>query len=230
MPVMDGLTAARRIRDGEARDARPAKPIIALTANAFAEDRARCMAAGMNDYLSKPYTEAQLYEMLEKWVTPRTARSIPDRNVAASPNTAAASTPAAGEGTQTSAQSSLDDAILAPMRSKRPDLLARIIKTYLEHAPTLLAALTQAADSADCTEMSRIAHSLKSSSANLGARSVSALCRKLETAAGGTQTDQAVILAREVVSAFSAVRIALTAELDALDGARGNAGQKAAAK
>ena len=68
MPEVDGLTATREIRAREALLGKAQIPIIAVTANAFPEDQARCMAAGMNDYLSKPFFEAQIAGMLQKWL------------------------------------------------------------------------------------------------------------------------------------------------------------------
>ena len=67
MPKMDGLDATRRIRD---IDAHGRTPIIAMTANAFAEDRARCLAAGMIDFLPKPTSPGQLYSTLLRWLAP----------------------------------------------------------------------------------------------------------------------------------------------------------------
>ena len=61
MPEMDGLEATRRLRDAGCQI-----PIIALTANAFAEDRQRCLAAGMNDFLSKPLDPPHLYAVLRR--------------------------------------------------------------------------------------------------------------------------------------------------------------------
>ncbi|MCK7578832.1 MAG: PAS domain S-box protein [Chromatiales bacterium] len=75
MPVMDGLSAARAIRVRH-----PRLPIIALTAAALSEDRERCLAAGMNDHLSKPIVLASLIEVLRRWVVPAHAEtSAPGR-------------------------------------------------------------------------------------------------------------------------------------------------------
>ncbi|MGE5466872.1 MAG: ATP-binding protein [Ignavibacteria bacterium] len=66
MPVMDGYTATRAIRDWESANGCPPAPIVALTAGAFDEDRERCLAAGMDDFLTKPVNLAELHAMLEK--------------------------------------------------------------------------------------------------------------------------------------------------------------------
>ena len=67
MPVMDGYETSRRMRaDPRWRDI----PIIALTANALQEDRQRCEAAGMNDYLAKPFKREDLQALLSIWLTP----------------------------------------------------------------------------------------------------------------------------------------------------------------
>ena len=68
MPTMDGTDAARRIRADDA-----GIPIIALTANAFIEDRERCFAAGMNDFITKPFDPDDLFTTLLKWIGPRPA-------------------------------------------------------------------------------------------------------------------------------------------------------------
>lgn len=75
MPVMDGFLATKTIRDWEAQSARPPLPIVALTANAFASDEAKCLAAGMNDYLSKPFEPQDLASALERWL-PRSPQRV----------------------------------------------------------------------------------------------------------------------------------------------------------
>ena len=65
MPVLDGYTATQQIRQGSKQSIN----VIAMTANAMAGDRERCLAAGMNDYISKPIRQQQLRETLAKWLT-----------------------------------------------------------------------------------------------------------------------------------------------------------------
>ncbi len=92
MPVLDGLAATRQIRQREAkagrRPAAPAKdsalslrgplPVIAMTATAFTEDRESCLAAGMNDYITKPVTPEVLAKMLSKWLPPEPGTAAPN--------------------------------------------------------------------------------------------------------------------------------------------------------
>ncbi len=68
MPEMDGLTATTQIRAIEKQTGRSRVPIIAVTAHAYAQDRANCLAAGMDDYLSKPFAEDDLVTMLTRWL------------------------------------------------------------------------------------------------------------------------------------------------------------------
>ena len=90
MPVMDGYEATRLIR--AARQNGPRIPIVALTANAMAEDRQRCADAGMDGYLTKPITAAALYEVLNRHLGP----ALPSGEAPAQP--LASSTPPAGPG------------------------------------------------------------------------------------------------------------------------------------
>jgi CheY-like chemotaxis protein len=70
MPDLDGPEVTRRLRAGEAGEQGRRVPVVALTANAFAEDRAVCLAAGMNDFLTKPVVAEDLVAMVSRWVQP----------------------------------------------------------------------------------------------------------------------------------------------------------------
>lgn len=73
MPDMDGFETSRRIRELYAGEGRGAPPIVALTANAFAEDRKRCLDAGMDDFLAKPFDRAELEVLIGTWCGSRSA-------------------------------------------------------------------------------------------------------------------------------------------------------------
>ncbi len=70
MPEMDGYEASRRIREWESGAERTRTPIVALTANALPSDRERCLAAGMDDYLSKPFLLEDIERLVSRWLPP----------------------------------------------------------------------------------------------------------------------------------------------------------------
>jgi two-component system sensor histidine kinase BarA len=77
MPDMDGLEVTRRLRSGAAGSQGRTLPIVALTANAFAEDRAACLAAGMNDFLTKPVLAGKLEATVARWTRAAQHRDAP---------------------------------------------------------------------------------------------------------------------------------------------------------
>lgn len=216
MPVMDGLSATRRIRTEETESDRARVPIVAVTANAFAEDRARCIAAGMDDYLSKPYSEDDLVRMLGKWL-PHGSRPIAAASVADKHN---------GQPTRSQNEPSstaIDPSALANLKASRPDLLQRLITTFLAHAPVALDELAAAAKRGDLETLAVVAHSLKSSSANLGAYAMTAACRELERAAKAGSREESETWAGTVCAAFMPVDAALRNEASQLSNAGGAA-------
>ena len=165
MPEMDGFDAARTIREAERGTSRRV-PIVAITANTLRGDRERCLAAGMDDYLSKPVTTDALDAMVVRWLG--AARPAP-AVVAAAPAPPAADV--------------LDASAIAELEAGGgPELRDELIALFNEDAPSALEKIRAAAAAGDAAELGRVAHALKGSSATIGARLMSATCASLEAA------------------------------------------------
>jgi CheY-like chemotaxis protein/HPt (histidine-containing phosphotransfer) domain-containing protein len=190
MPEMDGLTAAGEIRRRETASGGRRLPIVALTANAMQGDREQCLRAGMDDYLTKPYTQTQLQEIVHKWLnakSPTTASVSDGGQTPAEPlntsDTAAPPTQPNADGTAATPGMDLKalDGIRALQRPNRPDVLASVLRKYLDNSRDSVDALRDALRAHDPMALQAIAHRLKSSSAQLGAIAVAARCKELET-------------------------------------------------
>jgi len=177
MPELDGYEATARIRTRE-RCSRGGKrtAIVALTANAMEGDRERCLAAGMDDYLSKPVRQEALRNALSRWLP-----AEPDSSVqAAALDASVERSESPGKGRDPLDQRTLDS--LRALDAKgRSGILVRLIQLYLTRTPELLGQLKEAIDRGDATGTFKAAHSLKSSSANLGAVTLAEICREIET-------------------------------------------------
>jgi len=220
MPEMDGLAATRAIRKREVHTGSGHTPIIALTANAFAQDCAACLAAGMDDYLSKPFTLGQLQATLARWLAPQTTMPLPCTPAAydVPPPSPAPDTQEAPSLARTSP---LDpkplDALRALQQPGGPDVLGKVLRAYLSSAPQLLATLRAALTHGEAPTVQRAAHSLKSSSANVGAVALAAHCKELEAMGRtNTLTNAATVLGHIEVE-YAQVDAALTAELHPQD-------------
>ncbi|WCE28715.1 response regulator [Vibrio sp. SCSIO 43137] len=169
MPVMDGLTATQKIREAEAekRENR-LLPVIALTANAMEGDMERCIESGMNGYLSKPFTIEQLVETVEPWLSGAVSKSAKQDEQDAPPRP-------------------VDPQALEKIVALKPEqaeiLIDKVVGIFLTTLEKTRGRLNgyQAEDNTE--ELRSLAHSLKSSSANVGALQLSSLCRQLEEAA-----------------------------------------------
>jgi PAS domain S-box-containing protein len=184
MPVMDGLTATARIRERE-REAHAARiPIIALTANAISGDREQCLNAGMDDYLSKPFSQSQMSDMLSRWLS-RTGTSLSPRNSRLASAEAAPESSSPTIHTKQIEPSSVVDytaweSIRMLKRPGHPDPLGKLLDKYVEDSRQLVEQLRHAIESNDSATLHAVAHRLKSSSATLGALTVAAHCKELE--------------------------------------------------
>ena len=179
MPLMDGFEATRAIREIE-RDRARHTPILAVTAHAVRGDRDRCIAAGMNDYLPKPFSEEQLGDLIERWV----GASTEAPTVVALADAAEPRAPSLAQTLERASTPPFDENVLAELRSLQdeadPTFFTDLVRSFLTEAPALRAAIQTAVESGDGKELHDAAHRLKSSTRLLGAEPTSELCIRLE--------------------------------------------------
>ncbi|MNM73635.1 Sensor histidine kinase RcsC [compost metagenome] len=199
MPVLDGYAATQRWRQHEADSNTPRLPIIAMTANAMAGDRQRCLDSGMDEYLSKPISRSQLQSCLQAF---KPAPPV-------SPTVATMSTPLdharAASGVPITAPT-LDRAVLDELVEIAGDDTHTIIKLFLDETPILLQQLQAATASNDQRRLGEVAHSLKSSSANVGVLALSEAARQLEHAVRTGTLEQPASRVAQIIAEFSRAR------------------------
>ncbi len=173
MPVMDGYLCTQRIREYEKAEGLNSTPIIAMTANAMMGDREKCLNAGMDDYMSKPLNRYVLEKTLKKW-DPLQATPVTNSNPAAAKRQPAA--PAIND-------KWLSTKTLHEIREFMGDDVQSLLSLFKQDAPGTLRHMRKALQSRNLAELRTLAHSLKSSSANIGARGLSYFCKRMEAEA-----------------------------------------------
>jgi len=173
MPELDGFEATRMLRRQEAEGGRRPTPVIALTANAMSGDSQRCLEAGMDGYVTKPYSRDRLLAALVRWTQPTTP--IPCAATGADGAPVAAAATGAGVIDARALQ-----VLRAMQRAGRPSVLARMLDLFDRDAPQLLAQMRDAAGTSDVETLRDAAHTLKSNCANVGAMALAAICREIE--------------------------------------------------
>ena len=186
MPIMDGYEASTAIRMHA-----PAHrvPIVALTANVMEGNRERCLTAGMDDFLAKPYSLEQLEDVLRRWMSATIDAVAADRAA----ETDAKPAPADTERTETVA--AIDRGFLAQFRELDPEgglaLADRILSVYLDTCAPTFSEIEAAVAGGDGERLRRSAHSLKSSSGNVGATRLHTLLRDIEGLGRDGRIDEA---------------------------------------
>ncbi len=205
MPELDGYEASRLIRQLEAADPdRPPVYIIAMTANALEGDRDRCLAAGMNDYISKPVKLPELQAVLQQ------AAGIIHPSPALVPATRKEVAAAAA------VDAVIDPSVLVGLRGLReagePDPLAELIDLFFRDTPARIEKMKDAIARSDGQALKEVAHSLKGSSNNIGARRLARLCADLERLAREGRLPESDRLFAKVTDEYERVRFVLEQE------------------
>jgi len=192
MPQMDGLAATRRICQEWPHTARPR--IIAMTANAMQGDREECLNAGMDDYVSKPIRVEELILALSKCQPKAGSREL---DYSPLPDT-------------------IDAKLLQSFRDMLGNnteiILGEMIDCYLEDAPKLLQVIATSIAQGDAIALRQAAHTLKSSSATLGATTLSLLCQELEAISRTGNTNMGLDKVPQMEAEYERVKAALQKE------------------
>jgi CheY-like chemotaxis protein len=194
MPRLDGYATTRRFREWEQERKGQRTTIVALTANALSGDAEKCLAAGMDRYLSKPFTIEQLRNAMDG-------------------GSAGGDAPEVGPGLVGTV---LDEAVLGRIRALHrpghPDLLARVVNLYETNSLALIESLRGAMVAGSATALAKAAHALKSCSGNVGATTLATLCGDIEAAAGAGDLNEASLQVERLLSEHEQVLLALGAQ------------------
>ncbi len=181
MPVMDGFAASREIRELEKQTAKHI-PIIALTANAFKEDKDACLDAGMDDFLSKPFKKKQLLGVIEQWLSVEdklpqqqtvSKKPLPDYEVL---------------------DTVMIEELMAMDEGDSKQFIKQISATFFENAEQVFQKIEIAFAKKSCDIIAKCAHQLKSSSMNIAAKRLSGLFKELEKVASQNEYPEAQAL------------------------------------
>jgi two-component system sensor histidine kinase/response regulator len=200
MPEMDGFEATREIRRREGTDRHTT--IIAMTAGAMAGDEEKCLAAGMDAYLSKPVKADRLAAMVTLWTEPRLRRpSTQPREATPGP---------------------LDQSYVIGLRELGPDEFDKLVRLFLKDGQARVDALRTAQATGDTRAMVKLAHSLKGSASSFGAGTLAARCGELQARATAADAAEDARMIDSVDAEFALASAALREELAPVPVVAGN--------
>jgi len=191
MPVMDGYHSTRRIRRYEEENNLPRTPIIAMTANAMLGDKEKCLEAGMDDYMSKPLNRYLLEKTLKKWDPFANSEAVKVKQPA-----------------QTDATLNIINAkwlnvkALAEIKEFMGEETDDLLNLFQQETPSMMDRLKSLYSNVDFEQVRQIAHTLKSTGANIGATGFSHFCKKMEAAAIAEDTEEVKDNITKVVKSY----------------------------
>lgn len=204
MPVIDGYTATRIILEEAAAASRDLPVIVALTADATASAKKRCLEAGMVDYLVKPLDFHKLREVLANWM-PKLEISV----VPSAPDPATAST----EGEEGPVNAVINTAALARLREHVGDITP-VVGVFLRSLERRLTELEKAVSHRDTQAINKVAHTMKGSSSQFGAEELAHLCLLAENIGKNSNIQQIDRIYTQIVRAVVDVKQFFTEQLD----------------
>ncbi len=196
MPEMDGYAATQKIRSLQSNVLNHNVPIIAMTAHAMKGDREKCLASGMDDYISKPVKPEKLLEMIENWL-PGQEKPTPE-NI-----------PADVE----APDKVFDRAGFLDRLLGDEELAGEILDGFLADVPLQVDVLKKAIDTGDTHTIQHEAHSLKGASANVGAVTLREIALQVELAGKDENLNEAGLLISEIENQLEIFRKSVTASL-----------------
>jgi len=196
MPELDGYDTSRMIRAGHAGAHNAAITIVALTANAMKGDREKCIAAGMNDYLSKPINPAELANLLQYWLQPPLTRNAAPEPPLSAPNGAH------GQLTSNTATAQLiwDEREMLASLSGRQERVDTLLKMFCSGFSARLDAVEQALNERNSKQLNLVAHTIKGTAAQLRAQQLRKSASALEAAAAAGDWEQIELLVPRLVA------------------------------
>ncbi|MCH8292261.1 response regulator [Candidatus Poribacteria bacterium] len=208
MPEMDGYQATAEIRQHPGKIGRI--PIIAMTASAMTGDREKCLAAGMDDYISKPMKLENLRAVLEKWVQTAEDAAHPEQDDGTSSNRRSDLTET---DKITPALNPLALASLHDLAEGDVSFLTEVFETFMRETSERITAMRRAVDAEDVDRLRKAAHTLKGAGSNLGAERMVDICNRLESIGNAEFVAVATALIEELAEEFNRVKIALSDQL-----------------
>lgn len=215
MPEMDGIQATKAIRTGSAKVRNPQVPIVAMTAAAMQEDRQRCLAVGMNDYMTKPIIPQVLVHVLNVWIPEQFEPSPKSPTIRQRTSNETDDIPIVHEVIEqpTGRQPPVfDRQALMDRLMGDPSLAAYLLDRFRQSVPSQIAQLRSSIQEGNATLAERHAHGIKGAAANMGGERFARTVQKIEHAANQGDLNAANQLLEELESEWQSLSAAMMVE------------------